>query len=253
MAGPAIAKVDKAPSMFSLKEGCTQVLTSGNYTAYLPKDFRQKERNQVDGKTRLLVKIEEAGCFLMDTSSGKKWVVQETGAEMRFMANNVGSIALIPYALNSCGNKIYDVVYLSELQKPTAPKADAPVVPGVILSAKAQVVKCEKPLLRVQMDDGSIECTALAPVTAKVAEPKPVVQNPCQYGGTHGGVTQDGDHVFNCNNPPVAQSSSSWVPWAIGAVVTGLVLNNRWKHQHGGYPGVVTQPPSILPGVRTGP
>ncbi len=218
-AGQALAKSN--PSVFLSKDGCTQALVGGNYTPYEPKFFGLSKKNLTDGKTSKVAKIEDDGCFLMLTTAGKKWVVQKDGTKFRFKLNADGNLATIPYALDVCGNPVYDVVYASSLQKPPAP-----VKPVAVKAVESQ--------------------PAPQPVT-----PQPVARNQCASGGVYG-VDQDGRPYCDYPQQEVKASSYGWVPWAIGSGVLAVIVN---RNRHGGGPpGVVTRPPSAgAPGVLTLP
>ncbi len=111
---------------------------------------------------------------------------------------------------------------------------------------KTPAFECVEPNLIVVRKDGSYACIQVAPAETKTVEaqqpPAPlpvqyVVQPPCAQGGVPG--VENGQHGCYYQQ---TESSSSLVPWIVGAVVVGTiaaVLHNRNKRgrSSGGAPG----------------
>ena len=88
--------------MFETQESCDSALHSGNFTYYEPKYFGLKDKNPVNGTTKVRAPLETDECIPMLTVSGWKHVVQKTGTMMRWDVNPDGSLTL--YARDDCGN-----------------------------------------------------------------------------------------------------------------------------------------------------
>lgn len=118
-----------APSAFSTKSECDAATISGAYEAYVPRDFRNHSKNPVDGVTRVAASSEFVSCVLMDTTRGKKYVVQEPGVLFRHRVAEDGSLIQPPYARHDCGNRIYDISFPQEEQSvaPAREERKAPV------------------------------------------------------------------------------------------------------------------------------
>lgn len=94
-------------NMFSSKTECEQAILSGNVRFYEPTYFGLKEKDPVNGTTRVSVPLEGNECFLMLTVQGKKWVAQKEGTEFRYVKDSDGNLAAVPYARDDCGNPVY--------------------------------------------------------------------------------------------------------------------------------------------------
>lgn len=133
------------PSMFETQKSCESAVNAGEgaYKFYVPKYLGGHKKNPVDGgATKVVAPLEAVACVHMDTTAGKKWVVQPEGAEFRFMLNADNSLVDAPYARHDCGNKVYGISY------PT------PEVP------EKKVAAVEAPRVGYQIGD---PCTALTP------------------------------------------------------------------------------------------
>jgi hypothetical protein len=127
----ATISVAAQQNIFPSRDECATALLSDNYTTYEPKYFGLKDKDPVDGKSKILAPLESKACVHMLTTGGKQWVVQVEGTEMRWNANKDGSLGS-PYARNDCGNPIYGIYYpvkpepVKEVATPTPQVAEAP-------------------------------------------------------------------------------------------------------------------------------
>jgi len=126
-----VANAGATPSIFATKEACESAVNAGEgaYKFYVPKYLGGSKKNPVDGgATKVVAPLEAVACVHMDTTAGKKWVVQPEGAEFRFKINADNSLEDVPYARHDCGNKVYSISYPT----PTIPEkkvaAEVPVV-----------------------------------------------------------------------------------------------------------------------------
>ncbi|HEV7702387.1 MAG TPA: hypothetical protein VGO63_03030 [Candidatus Paceibacterota bacterium] len=98
----AAVSAQSKPDKFSSKASCEAALTSGNYTVYEPKYFGLKDKNPVNGTTRITAPLETTECLEEFTVVGSRWVVQNAGTMMRWNVNPDGTLSL--YARDDCGN-----------------------------------------------------------------------------------------------------------------------------------------------------
>lgn len=107
-----------------------------------------------------------------------------------------------------------------------------PRVTRVVEQPKPEMI-CEKPNIRELRDDGSIACVAL-PVAQAVSQMPP-------------GCFTDPQGRLMCPRSIEAKSEGSWIPWAVGAAVLGIAINNYGGkdkgHKNRTPPGVSSLPP----------
>lgn len=107
---PLSAEELKKPIIFDTKESCLEAVSSGEFTIYEPKWLGMKDKNPIDEKLKVAVPLEADACVFMLTSTGKRWVIQPRETMFRWLTNEDGSL-LKPYALDKCGNPVYEIVY----------------------------------------------------------------------------------------------------------------------------------------------
>jgi hypothetical protein len=118
--------------IFSGKEECLTALRAGLAAPYVPKFLGNKGKRPV-GKGGREAKPSEADmCVLMLTTHGKKWVYQQNGTVFRFEKD-----AETPYALDACGNEVYEWAHLPPPAPVVAP-APSPVEAISTCEAKSQ-------------------------------------------------------------------------------------------------------------------
>lgn len=119
--------------IFSGKEECLTALRAGLAAPYVPKFLVNKGKRPA-GKGGRVVKPSEANmCVLMLTTHGKKWVYQPSGTVFRFEKD-----AEVPYALDACGNRVYEWASLPALAPAAAPAPTPPVEAISMCEAKSQ-------------------------------------------------------------------------------------------------------------------
>lgn len=126
-----IANAGVAPSVFATQKSCETAVNAGEgaYKFYVPKYLGGAKKNPVDGgATKVVAPLEAVACVHMDTTAGKKWVVQPEGAEFRFKVNEDNSLADVPYARHDCGNPVYGISYPTPMlpEKKAEAKAEVP-------------------------------------------------------------------------------------------------------------------------------
>lgn len=135
----SVAIAAAAPIAFSTQSECENAVLGGVYKVYSPKDFRSHTKNPVDGVKSVAVPTEFVACVLMDTTRGKKWVVQTPGTEFRFRVAEDGSLIQPPYARHDCGNKVYSISYpqdaVPDQPKVAAQEADTAEAPTKLSKA----------------------------------------------------------------------------------------------------------------------
>jgi hypothetical protein len=129
------AKAQTYPTFFPSREQCQSALASGNFNPYTPKFFGLKGNNPVNGTSTKVVPIEANACVRMLTTNDKQWVVQLDGTKFRWKVNEDGSLDEV-YALDVCGNPVYEIAYVQPPPKPV------PVVPVVSTPPPAIVDVC---------------------------------------------------------------------------------------------------------------
>ncbi len=106
--------------IFSSKDECLTALRAGLAAPYVPKFFENRGKKPAGKNGRKAKPAEADVCVFMLTTLGKKWVYQKIGTMFRFEKD-----AEAPYALDACGNEVYEWAHLP----PPAPVvAPAPTV-----------------------------------------------------------------------------------------------------------------------------
>ncbi len=254
--------------MFDSEEECVKTLLSDDFSFYEPKYFGLKNKNPVNGTTKVVAPLEQDACVYMLTVSGKKWVPQSDGTEFRFEKDANGNLKTVPYARNDCGNPVYGISYPSNVETPSARSQDQKqVAPTVQNVAQVRVgaqcfspdgirgvtgvdargtfcAHCERSQRSNIRGDGTLECF-------KSTQSEPVRQ--AQQAPP--GCFWDGPKLM-CprSNGYRSGGGNSWSPLltglAIGAVGVAISNKRRHRHHHHVPPGVVTHP-AIPPGVVT--
>ena len=106
----SVSVAEAAPSLFHTQNACERAVLTTGYEIYTPKYFGNHKKNPVDGVKSVVAPLEHVACVLMDTTSGRKWVVQVVGTELRFRIKDDGSLHQ-PYARHDCGNKVYGISF----------------------------------------------------------------------------------------------------------------------------------------------
>jgi hypothetical protein len=112
------------PNVFRTSDACVAGYLSGNFTFYEPTHFGLKSKNPVNGKDRILAPLESDACLRVLTVSGVAWAPEPKGTQLRWWANKDGSLKE-PYAMEVCGNMVYDVVYPSLVKTTPDPASRA--------------------------------------------------------------------------------------------------------------------------------
>lgn len=119
------------PEIFSTKEECLTALRAGLAAPYVPKFLVNRGKKPVGKNGRKAKPAEADMCVFMLTTLGKKWVYQPSGTMFRFEKG-----AEVPYALDACGNEVYEWAHLPALAPVAAPAPTSPV--GVISMCEAK-------------------------------------------------------------------------------------------------------------------
>lgn len=166
----------KGPDNWPSKASCLSALGRKECTYYTPGFYGHYSKNPVGEKGRSHCSLPQDACVLENVKyPGGTWVVQPKGEMFRCESN--GQI----YAQDSCGNKVFEVVYLTSAaaqQQPSQPAqvqqapavalAVAPPVPPPIVAAPlSQMNICEEQHLSGDQyfpgtnKDGTEQCFAL--------------------------------------------------------------------------------------------
>ncbi|MDP3958301.1 MAG: hypothetical protein Q8Q36_02460 [bacterium] len=144
------------PKMFATKEACYEALrVTRNFSYYEPRFFSWKNKNPVDGTSKIVAPIEADRCVRMLTTSGIQWVVQREGTLFRWHAVNGAISSPVPYARDDCGNPVDDIDPKGSMR----PTADAPKV-SVTLVANPTTVPSGGSTVLTWVAQNALSCAA---------------------------------------------------------------------------------------------
>ncbi len=109
----------QGPNMFEPKEAVITAFINQTFSYYEPKYFDSYKINPVNGKEKIVSPLQQDTVADMITANGRRWVVLKKGTLLRWENN-------VPYAMDTCGNKIFSVFYpketIEEIKNPSSSK-----------------------------------------------------------------------------------------------------------------------------------
>lgn len=123
-------------STFADMAECKAAFLSGeDITPYQPGHVsRFFNENPVDGRNRVREPLRAYACATGKTVNGRKTVLFPVGLDLRWYADGHGNSTGVPYAMDSCGNPIYEFEYVTTALSPApvvelAPGPEGPMGP----------------------------------------------------------------------------------------------------------------------------